>query len=518
MDIQEKSEVKWESNRTKFSPDETHHELRPSLDASAFPYIPKTRQQRSGLLIDFLSMRGSTAAKDHIDLIMLGENRFGVLLVNIPSSVGASDDDLLLLKSALRDQKNVDSAATTLRALDNFFSENLKAAAGVQAFYSILNQNKRIIHFSSAAHPPMLVYRPDEKKLFRLNCEGSALGLAPRAYKDFNGRTRSSLPSLKTETVKIQQHDLIIFYSNGVIEAKNAWGEPFGMNRFLKTVRKNGHKQPTPFLIELQNAIEQFTLGEPLQEDVTVIALKNMLLGINGCDEQAASGIENKFLTIEEENHLWQTSKKHPDARINDLINLLGERFAALGHERLRYYLSTENKHILPTNGQHDFEKPAKRFESVEKYFQRQLLQAFPIRQLLYRKYEFRGNTNVISKALDHYQNGEFQESLFEFSKIRKVIADSESVYCFFGNLYLLLNMSIKARQEYLKALKLNPKSVHAYLALSYIALLHEDYDSTIHYLSTALRLEGDLNPYQNFLGQFVSALDKQSGVQEWVV
>lgn len=106
-----------------------------------------------------------------------------------------------------------------------------------------------------------------------------------------------------------------------------------------------------------------------------------------------------------------------------------------------------------------------------------------------------------------------------EFSKIRKVIAESESVFCFFGNLYLLLNMSIKARQEYLKAIKVNPKSVHAYLALGYIALMHEDYDSTIHYLSTAVRLDGEnIDAYQSFLSNFVAALDKQSGVSEWIV
>ncbi|MFQ5630193.1 MAG: tetratricopeptide repeat protein, partial [bacterium] len=244
----------------------------------------------------------------------------------------------------------------------------------------------------------------------------------------------------------------------------------------------------------------------------------NMLPETNGHEDISIPDLENKFLTIEEENHLWQTSNNHPDARINDLMELLGDRYTSMGHERLRYYLTTDNKHILPTNGQHDIEKPKKRFESVEKFFQRQLLEAFPIRQLLYRKYEFRGNTNVISRALDHYQNGKFQDSLQEFSKIRKVIAESESVYCFFGNLYLLLNMSIKARQEYLKALKINPKSVHAYLALGYIALLHEDYDGTIHYLTTAMRLEGDIDPYQRFLGQFVSALDNKSGNQEWIV
>lgn len=519
MNFQGSNGVKWESTRVKFKPDETHHELRQSVDTSAFPYIPKGRQQRSGLLVDFLSMRGSSSGTDHVDLVMLGENRFGVLLVKIPAATAVSRDDLLLLKAAMRDQRhNADSAAAMLRALDQFFSANLKTAAGVQAIYVVFNQNRRIIHFSSAAYPPMLLYRPDEKKLFRLHCEGNALGLAPQAYKDFNGRIRTGLPNLKTETVRIKQHDLIVLYSSGTLSARNAWGEPFGLQRFLKTIRNNGHKQPTPFLVELQNAIEQFTLGESLTEDVTVIALKNMFPAVNGTNEEAVPDVESRFLTIEEENRLRQTHNRHPNLRLNELMELLGERYIRLGHERIRAYLALEEPGVGGDgNGQIEFERPRRAIESVEKYLQSELLKAFPIRQLLYRKYEFRGNTQVIAKALDYYQNGDFQQSLLEFMKIRKVIAESESVYCFFGNLYLLLNMSVKARQEYLKALKINPRSVHAYLALGYISLLHEDYDGTIQYLSTALRLGENLEPYHQFLRNLVQSLEAQSGVREWI-
>lgn len=510
---------RFESGRTRsqFKPDETNNDLRQPYDASVFPYIPKARQQRSGLLIDFLSMRGTSEGTDHIDLLMLGENRFGTLLLNIPSGVGASDEDLLVLKSALRDQKAADSAAATLRALDQFFSEHLKSAAGVQAFYCILNQNNHTINFASAAHPPMMLFKPDAKKLYRLNCDGNALGLAPQAYKDFNGRMRNSLPNLKSESACIQQHDLVVLYSPGTIEAKNAWGEPFGLHRLLKVIRKNGHMQPTPFLVELQNAIEQFTLGETLQQDITVVALKNMLPDVDG-EQEPTPTVAEKFLTIEEEEQLIKIAEKHPDARITELMNLLGERYASLGHERIRYYLANGSRFSLPNNGYTMPEKPRRRIESAEKHFQKQMLQAFPIRQLLYRKYEFRGNTGAIAAALKHYQSGNFQESLVEFIKVRKAIAESESVYCFFGNLYLLLNMSIKARQEYLKALKMNPRSVHAFLALGYISLLHEDYDGTINYMVTAIRLDANLSPYAQFLRQLVLSIDRQNEAHEWIV
>ena len=70
---------RWERARTKITADETQHDLRQAMEESVFPYIPKARQQRSGLLIDFMNMKGTAADTDLIDLLMLGENRFGVL-------------------------------------------------------------------------------------------------------------------------------------------------------------------------------------------------------------------------------------------------------------------------------------------------------------------------------------------------------------------------------------------------------------------------------------------------------
>ncbi len=512
----EVSGPEWGVSKAKFSPDETNNDLRQPLSTGVYPYIPKGRQKRSGLLVDFLALHGASAGKNHIDLLMLGENRYGVLLINLPSSIGASDEDLAVLKSALRDKKSSSSAAETLRALDKFFSESLPASAGVQAFYSIFDQQKRAVNFSSAAHTPMLLFRPDDKKVFRLGCEGNALGLSPQAYKDFNGQVRNTAPSLVSENVKIRQHDLLIMHSPGVVDATNAWGEPFGLQRFLKVIIKYGHMQPTPFLVELQNALEQFTMGEPYKYDTTAVALKNMLPDVppNG---HIIDEVQDRFLTVDEEGQLQKSSEKHPEARVQELTNLLGARYQSLGEERVRYYLTSGSKHGLTDRERKLQKEENKRFESLEKYLQRQLLQSFPIRELLYRKYEFRGNTTAIQKALDFYQKGDFQQSLVEFIKVRKAIADSESVFCFFGNLYLLLNLSIKARQEYMKALQLNPRCVHAFLALGYISLIHGDYDGTIYYLSTALRFDNDLEIYEKFLADLVKSLDKQSGLREWV-
>ena len=284
------------------------------------------------------------------------------------------------------------------------------------------------------------------------------------------------------------------------------------MQRLLQLIRKNGHLQPTPFLVEFQNTLESFTLGEIQEFDSTAIAIKNMLPIIDKSESDAVASFRKKFLSIEDEEHLVQIAEKYPEARISELMELLGDRYIDLGHEVIRSYLTAARSRpaIFTKNGK---SRPSKK-ASGEKNLQQRLLQRFPARQLIFKKYEFRGNTGVIGKALEYYQDGKYQDSLIEFMKVRKAIAESESVFCFFGNLYLLLNMPIKAKQEFLKALKLNPKSTHAICALAYVALVHEDYEGVISNLSTAVRLDDNLTDFYTFLQTLVKSINSSA---EWI-
>ncbi|RMD98787.1 MAG: hypothetical protein D6814_06825, partial [Calditrichaeota bacterium] len=309
--------------------------------------------------------------------------------------------------------------------------------------------------------------------------------------------------------------DMVLLFSEGLVRLKNARGEKNSLTWFINFVKTYGNMQPSPFLARLKSAIEKFMQGEPFQQDVTVIAIKNMQSPAVASSDQNAREIETRFLSIEEEIRLLRATKKHPELQPQDLAHALGEPFARFDPERIQYYLGRRDR--TRKNGSIKAPNRSKSTQALKRHFQREMLEKFPIRQLLYRKYEFKGNTEAIQKALAHYQNGRFQESLIEFTKARRVIADSDAVYCFFGNLYLLLNMTIKARQEYLKALKINPRCVHAYLSLAYIALLHQDYEATIGYLTTAIRLGEDIQQYERFLHQLVSALEKQNGHPEWL-
>lgn len=496
-----------------------------------FPYIPRKRQERSGLLLDYLFSPAGSNKCNYLDFLLLGENRFGVILADFSGNLAA--DGLPLLKLALRSKSTALSPAATLRYLDQHIAETSTNGFLVTALYLIFDQNKRLLHFANAGHLPMLLHRPLDNKTFLLTASGAPFG------QDFNGlKGISGINKIKGESIVLRQGDLIVLYSSGLLNQRNRHGECFGRQRLVDFFRKYGELDPTSFLAELQRQLDAFVDGEPLERDVVVVALKNVLRDLDRPPaETLEHDISGRFLCVEEEQIILEALRDHPEASISQIAtDLAAHDLRHLGNDLVQAYLAQTSHWRLPRPvlSRHSGQNGAlsnhgqasalpsivvnKKATNAAKQMQQDLLAAFPIRQVLYKKCEFRGQNALVARAMEFYNNGDYQKALFEFSRIREGIQNSAAVHCFFGNLYLLVNMIVRAKHEYLLALKFDQRSSHAHMALSYVALLQEDFYTAIDELSTALRLDKNLQAHNSFLQKLIAAVEKRENRSEWLV
>jgi hypothetical protein len=183
-------------------------------ESTIFPYIPRKRQERIGLLIDYLYLPASQDAGDQVDFLILGENRVGILLADVHGKI--PDDSTPVLKTVLRSNSTGLSAAATLRYLEQYLIDSAVQGFSLTAFYAIFDQNKRLLHFASAGHLPMMVYRPALNKIFLLNTSGSPFGETANA--PVNGKNSPASPKRRIESEKaaLQQNDLFVLYSDGL--------------------------------------------------------------------------------------------------------------------------------------------------------------------------------------------------------------------------------------------------------------------------------------------------------------
>jgi tetratricopeptide (TPR) repeat protein len=526
----------------------TQHELRtprPTANGSdegtaIFPYIPRKRQERNGLLIDYLYLPAPDAAGDEVDFFILGENRVGVLLADVAGNI--DHDNVPIIKTALRSNSAGLSTAATLRHLDQRLAEVCANGCAITALYSIFDQNKRLLHFASAGHLPMLIYRPTSGKVYLLNASGSPFGASPNLKlaegvwdtASENGAAINGASVLKSERVALRQNDLLILYSDGLLAARNAAGEVWGRQRLVEFVRTFGELNPTDFLVELKQALEKFSGGQAAADDITVVALKNILRDLDKPHPEACGcELESRFLTANEEQALLTILRENSDMEVTEILaRLASGEYSYLSREQIETHLAQLRPWLQPWRHRHgkSDDKTAsvaaalnkngvvESAASSKKQFHENLLAAFPLRQLLEKRYEFRGSSPEMAQALRFYDNGEYERALEAFSRLRTVIRNSAPMHCFFGNLYLLLKMPAKAQHEFVAALQLDPRCVHALLSLGYIALLSEDYSAAIDSLTTALRLNKNLQPFDQFAEKLIAAVERLGNRYEWIV
>jgi sigma-B regulation protein RsbU (phosphoserine phosphatase) len=72
----------------------------------------------------------------------------------------------------------------------------------------------------------------------------------------------------------VQPGDVLLFYSDGVTEARNSSGKAFGDQPLAEIVRTNGHLSPRQLIDAVRTAVTTFSQPEAVADDLTCVAVK----------------------------------------------------------------------------------------------------------------------------------------------------------------------------------------------------------------------------------------------------
>src|SRR5215467_2066048 len=96
------------------------------------------------------------------------------------------------------------------------------------------------------------------------------------SFLDIGGVPLGLLPDTKYEEtqLRLQTGDVLVFYSDGVIEMRNEAGEEFGLKRLAETVRSNQEKSPDEIVKALSASLADFIGRVRPFDDRTMIVVK----------------------------------------------------------------------------------------------------------------------------------------------------------------------------------------------------------------------------------------------------
>src|SRR5690606_19237851 len=75
-------------------------------------------------------------------------------------------------------------------------------------------------------------------------------------------------------TLELRAGDVIVFYTDGVMERRNAAGEEFGLRRLADVVSAARALDPRGVVRAIEQALEEHSGGAPAHDDQTILVLK----------------------------------------------------------------------------------------------------------------------------------------------------------------------------------------------------------------------------------------------------
>ena len=127
-------------------------------------------------------------------------------------------------------------------------------------FFGLLNPHQQRLRFASAGHLDPYAYRARGRRLEPLSSWGFPLGVRRRE-------------PFREHVVAFAPGDRLILYSDGLIEAIDDDGDPYGFERFEKTILENGHLNAEEIKKTLLGAIKKFTRNRPPEDDQTLVVV-----------------------------------------------------------------------------------------------------------------------------------------------------------------------------------------------------------------------------------------------------
>jgi phosphoserine phosphatase RsbU/P len=199
---------------------------------------------------------------DYYDIVLHG-NQLDLVIADVSGhSVGAA---LIMVetRSVLRAQlESLQSPAEVVSALNELLHDDLSRA---ELFITMTclsyDTESGLLRYTNAGHPPSLLYRPASATFDLLDAEGLILGV--QRGVEFEERT------LQTES-----GDLLLLYTDGIIEAEGTTGELFGTWRLQELLAREYRKPAAGIINAVLEAVHAFTGTVSFQDDISMLLLK----------------------------------------------------------------------------------------------------------------------------------------------------------------------------------------------------------------------------------------------------
>jgi serine phosphatase RsbU (regulator of sigma subunit) len=230
--------------------------------------LPQSQPTIIGFEIDGVSYPAYEVGGDYFDYVQIGERNtsVGIIIADVSGKGTSAAFYMAELKGVVQSLARIypNSPKDFLCKANETIARGLEKASFISALYGIIDAERSLLHLSNAGHCPAIVIQGDEAKLIKM--KGLALGLDKGAL--------FSQHICETH-IELKVGDVVVLYTDGVIEAVDKHEEQFGYERLMEVARRSRQKNASEIKNDIFNAVNFFTdNGGAVRDDLTIVVLK----------------------------------------------------------------------------------------------------------------------------------------------------------------------------------------------------------------------------------------------------
>ncbi|MEK7727517.1 MAG: PP2C family protein-serine/threonine phosphatase [candidate division KSB1 bacterium] len=224
--------------------------------------MPKTSPIVPGWELWLTTIPANEVGGDLVDYLELGPSRFGVALGDVAGKGLKAALLMVKLQATLRAlAADYDSLADLGKKLNAILRRDSLPESFVSLVYLELQSNSGEVRWLNAGHMPPLILR--NHKLTELPQGAAALGVLAE-------------PAFVEQQKELQHGEVLVLYSDGLIEARNEAGEFFGEQRLANFLPILNGLTSTEIGVRLLSEVERFVGQARAHDDLSLVVLKRV--------------------------------------------------------------------------------------------------------------------------------------------------------------------------------------------------------------------------------------------------
>jgi serine phosphatase RsbU (regulator of sigma subunit) len=226
-----------------------------------YKILPSETPKVENLDISALFVPAFEVGGDYYDFFRIGENKLAFTIADVSGKGISASFIMAEVKGIFETLATIiDNPKDLLIKANDVLKTTLERKSFVTAIYGVLDFKRGKLNFARVGHTPLHLLSNGEVK--RLSPSGIGLGL------DYGGKFSGSIKEME---IQLNNNDILLLYTDGVVESQNTDMDNFGYDRLDSILVRNSQKDIHHISNEIMREVSLFSRNSAQHDDITLL-------------------------------------------------------------------------------------------------------------------------------------------------------------------------------------------------------------------------------------------------------